>query len=58
MTLQQQIKTDLRAAMKARDEETKSTLRVIMGEFARSDKKDLSDEDVANVATYIGTTFN
>jgi uncharacterized protein YqeY len=49
MTLQQQIKKDLTAAMKARDEETKSTLRVIMGEFARSDKKDLSDDDVIKV---------
>ena len=49
MTLQQQIKKDLTAAMKARDEETKSTLRVIMGEFARADKKALSDEDVIKI---------
>jgi uncharacterized protein YqeY len=49
MTLQQQIKKDLTSAMKARDEETKSTLRVVMGEFARADKKELSDEDVIKV---------
>ena len=49
MTLQEQIKKDLTSAMKARDEETKSTLRVIMGEFARADKKDLADEDVVKV---------
>ena len=49
MTLQEQIKKDLTSAMKARDEETKSALRVIMGEFARADKKDLSDEDVIKV---------
>ena len=42
MTIQQQIKTDLTGAMKAKDEEKKSTLRVIMGEFARSDAKELS----------------
>jgi uncharacterized protein YqeY len=49
MTLQQKIKKDLTSAMKARDEETKSTLRVVMGEFARADKKELSDEDVIKV---------
>lgn len=49
MTLQQQIKKDLGSAMKARDEETKSTLRVVMGEFARSDKKELDDEAALRV---------
>jgi uncharacterized protein YqeY len=49
MTLQQQIKKDLTFAMKARDEETKSTLRVVMGEFARSNKKELDDEAVIRV---------
>jgi uncharacterized protein YqeY len=49
MTLQEQIKKDLTSAMKARDEETKSALRVIMGEFARADKKDLTDDDVIKV---------
>lgn len=35
--------------MKAKDEEKKSTLRIIMGEFARSDAKELSDEAVIKV---------
>ena len=49
MTIQQQIKIDLMGAMKARDEEKKSTLRVIMGEFARADAKELSDDAVIKV---------
>ncbi len=49
MTIQQQIKTDLMAAMKAKDENKKSTLRVIMGEFARADAKTLSDDEVIKV---------
>ena len=49
MTIQQRIKKDLMEAMKAKDEEKKSTLRVIMGEFARSDVKELSDEAVIKV---------
>ena len=46
MTIQQQIKIDLMGAMKAKDEDKKSTLRVIMGEFARADTKELSDDEV------------
>jgi uncharacterized protein YqeY len=49
MTIQQQIKTDLMSAMKAKDENRKSTLRVIMGEFARADAKELSDDEVVKV---------
>jgi uncharacterized protein YqeY len=49
MTLQEQIKKDLTGAMKARNEEKKSALRVIMGEFARADKKELSDEEVVRI---------
>ena len=49
MTIQQLIKTDLMAAMKAKDENKKSTLRVIMGEFARADAKTLSDDEVIKV---------
>ena len=36
-------------AMKAKDEDKKSTLRVIMGEFARADAKELSDDEVIKV---------
>ena len=49
MTIQQQIKTDLMTAMKAKDENKKSTLRVIMGEFARADAKELSDDEVIRI---------
>ena len=46
MTIQEKIKQDLTAAIKTKDDETKNALRVAMGEFGRSDKKVLSDEDV------------
>jgi uncharacterized protein YqeY len=49
MTIQQQIKIDLMGAMKAKDEDKKSTLRVIMGEFARAAAKELSDDEVIKV---------
>jgi uncharacterized protein YqeY len=49
MRLQEQIKKDLVAAMKEKDEEKKSAIRVIMGEFGRLDKKELADEDVIRV---------
>jgi len=49
MTLHEQIKKDLMLAMKEKDEGKKNTLRVLMGEFARSDKKELSDDEVINV---------
>jgi uncharacterized protein len=49
MTIQQQIKKDLIAAMKARDEDRKSTLRVVMGEFARAEVKELSDDAVIKI---------
>ena len=49
MTIQQQIKKDLMAAMKAKDEDKKSTLRVVMGEFARAISKELSDDEVIKV---------
>lgn len=49
MSLQDRIKSDLTAAMKAKDEETKNALRVIMGEFGRQAQKELSDEDVIGI---------
>lgn len=49
MKLQELIKSDLVKAMKARDEDAKETLRVILGEFGRQGKKELSDEDVVKV---------
>ncbi|MFO7559574.1 MAG: GatB/YqeY domain-containing protein [Desulfobacterales bacterium] len=49
MRLQEQIKKDLISAMKEKDEERKSAIRVIMGEFGRLDKKELADDDVIRV---------
>ena len=49
MTLQEQIKQDLTAAIKAQDEEKKAALRVILGELARLDKKELSDDEVVKI---------
>jgi uncharacterized protein YqeY len=49
MTIQEQIKKDLMNAMKAKDEEKKSALRVIMGEFGRGEKKELTDDDAVKV---------
>jgi uncharacterized protein YqeY len=49
MSLQEQIKKDLAAAMKAKDDEKKSVLRVIMGEFARQAQKEIGDEDVIKI---------
>ena len=46
MTIQENIKQDLTVAIKSRDDETKNALRVAMGEFGRSDKKELSDDEV------------
>ncbi len=49
MTLQEQIKKDLMAAMKAKDEIQKSSLRVVMGEFGRMASKTLTDDEVISV---------
>ena len=49
MNLKNQIKRDLTAAIKAKDEEKKDTLRVILGEFGRLDKKELSDDEVVKI---------
>lgn len=49
MRLQEKIKKDLAAAMKAKDEEKKNILRVIMGEFGRQAAKDVPDTDVIQI---------
>lgn len=49
MRLQEEIKKDLTAAMKAKDDSRKEAIRVILGEFARSGKKELMDEEVIGV---------
>jgi len=49
MSLQQKIKKDLVEAMKAKDEDRKNTLRVIMGEFGRQDQKEIDDAVVIQI---------
>jgi uncharacterized protein YqeY len=49
MRLQAQIKTDLAAAMKAKDESKKNALRVIMGEFSRQETKEIGDDLVVKI---------
>ncbi len=49
MSIHEQIKKDLTTAMKAKDEERKSALRVILGEFARGDAKSLSDDEAVKI---------
>lgn len=49
MTIQKQIKQDLSAAIKAKDPQKKDALRVIMGEFGRLDKKELSDHEAIKI---------
>ena len=46
MTLQETMKSDLKSAMKAKEEIKKDALRVILGEFQRQVKKELSDQEV------------
>jgi len=46
--LQEQISIDLRTAMKNKDENVKSLLRVVIGEFSR-EGKELSDEQVIKI---------
>ncbi len=49
MALQQRIKKDLIAAMKAKDAETTAALRVVMGEFGRMPSKSLADGEVVRI---------
>ena len=49
MTLQDKLKDDLKSAMKARDESQKDAIRVVMGEMARSDKKQLPDDEIIKI---------
>lgn len=49
MKLQEKIKKDLTNAIKAKDDLKKDTIRVIMGECGRADKKELSNDDVIGI---------
>ncbi|MBC8317459.1 MAG: GatB/YqeY domain-containing protein [Desulfobulbaceae bacterium] len=46
MSLQEKIRSDLKDSMKAKDEARTSTLRILLGEFARQPQKVLQDQDV------------
>ncbi len=46
MTLQESLREELTAAMKARDTERTGAIRILMGEFARQPEKVLNDEQV------------
>lgn len=49
MRIQEQIKQDLKQAMKEKDDEKKNTLRIVIGEFGRAEAKELSDDEVVKV---------
>ncbi len=49
MSLQEKIGTDLKDSMKAKDEARTSALRVVLGEFQRQVKKELSDQEVQGI---------
>jgi uncharacterized protein len=49
MNLQRQMKKDLSAAIKAKEEKKKDALRVILGEFGRLDKKEISDDEIVKI---------
>ncbi len=46
MSLQEKIRQDLKESMKAKTAERTSAIRIIMGEFARQPKKEVTDEQV------------
>jgi uncharacterized protein len=49
MKLQEQIKADLKAAMKVQDTPKKEALRVVIGELGRLPAKDVPDQEVLQV---------
>ena len=49
MRLQEKIKKDLAGAMKARDDVRRDAIRVLMGEMARQENKELTDDEVVRL---------
>ena len=49
MKLQEQIRVDLKEAMKAQDTAKKEALRVVIGELGRLPEKEVPDQDVLQV---------
>jgi hypothetical protein len=48
------MKKDLSTAIKAKDEKKKDALRVILGEFGRLDKKEVSDDEIIKILKKLG----
>ncbi|MFW6082353.1 MAG: GatB/YqeY domain-containing protein, partial [Desulfosalsimonas sp.] len=48
-SIQERMKQDLVRSMKEKDTELKNTLRIVMGEFGRGDKKQLDDSEVVKI---------
>ena len=49
MSLQENIKAELKSAMKARDTARTGAIRVLIGEFQRQPEKELSDDQVVGI---------
>lgn len=49
MSMQQKIRDDLKASMKAKDSDRTGAIRILMGEFAREIAKELSDEQIIGI---------
>ncbi len=49
MTLQDRLKADLKSAMKNQDASRKDAIRVVMGEMARLDKKQFTDDEIVRI---------
>lgn len=47
--IQERMKQDLARAMKEKDTELKNTIRIVMGEFGRGEKKQLDDAEVVKI---------
>ena len=58
MNLQQKIGSDLKESMKAKDEARTSALRVVLGEFQRQAKKELSDQEVQGIIRKLAKSEN
>jgi uncharacterized protein YqeY len=49
MTLQEKLKTDLKQAIKDNSQAQKDAIRVVLGELARLDQKEIPDDDVVRI---------
>lgn len=49
MTLQEQLRVDLKDAMKAKNSDRTGAIRILMGEFGRQREKELTDEQVISI---------